>query len=102
MSRELTTDEVRAEFLKHVQAIIRNWETVKLAENSVRARLEGLAFSLLVLLDGGSVGLPAFIVAPCPHPADREFHQEEGTNWWPENDWEAAKANISGGLHEDF
>ncbi len=98
MPRELTTEEVRNQFLSHVRFMIDYWERETRATTS-KQKLEGLAHSILVTLDGGS-GLPAFIVAPNPHPDDQQFRIEEGEDWFPENHTLKVKADISGGLHE--
>jgi hypothetical protein len=94
---EYTTEQVREKFLTHVGGLIPYWAK---QEGTVERRLEGLAFSLLVLLDGGVASLPKFIVAPDPHPTDRAFHQENGENWFPENHEASLKSDISGCLHE--
>ncbi len=96
--RELTTDEVRENFLNQVVTVINYWATVG-SEEDIRGRLSGLAHSILVILDGGS-GLPGFIVAPSPHPASKSFFQKEGENWYPENHQSTVAGDIAGGLHE--
>jgi len=47
-------------------------------------KLEGLAYSMLVMIDGGS-SLPAFNLVPCSHPADKEYLKNIGENWYPED-----------------
>jgi len=97
-AREYTEDEVRDAFLAHVRDSIEYWHD--LPDQTCRERMRGLAFSILSTLDGSAMDLPAFIVAPSPHPDDKAFHQEIGENWWPENHNAGVKASISGGLHE--
>lgn len=99
MPREYTTDEVRKQFLELVWTYIGYWG--RLPGKTPRERLEGLAFSMLVILDGGSA-LPGFIVVPCPHPDDKEFHKDEDENWFPENYESPVNCNIAGSLHELF
>ena len=91
--RVMTVDEVRAVFLDHVAGIVDYWENESRA-GSVRDRLEGVAFSILVALDGEAAMLPGFTVTPSPHESDEAFHRKEGTNWFP-ND-----VDIADGLHE--
>ena len=79
MARELTEAEVRTAFLHHVWSLVHYWDREP-NRRSCRGRLEGLAFSLLVALDGCADGLPAFIVAPCPHPDDKADQQEDDEN----------------------
>lgn len=92
--RPWTEDECRQKLLAYV------WEMVEYWENETRrpdthGKLTGLAFSLLVMLDGGS-GLPGWTVAPSPHPDDEAFHKERGENWWPTG------VDVAGSLHELF
>lgn len=101
MAHELTEDEVRQRFLEHVWGMVDYWERETRA-TTMRERLEGLAFTLLSTLDGCAMDLPAFIVAPCPHPDDKAFNQGEGDDWWPENHEADVQCDISGGLHELF
>ena len=103
--REFTEDEVRDRFLTQVWVNIDYWDGAYdqiVADKSCREKLEGLAFSLLSMLDGCSVALPSFTVAPMPHPEDRDYHQEQGENWWPENHNADVKCDIGGCLHDLF
>lgn len=92
VSRAYTVDEMRSLFIRHVRALIDYWAAV--GEMDTRDRLEGLAHSLLVTLDGDAIGLPAYRVTPSPHPDDRAFHEQNEENWYPED------VDIGGGLHE--
>jgi hypothetical protein len=104
MSRELTADEVQRAFLDHVWRLISYWASEHGSNVDLglpaRERLSGFAHSLLVAIDGASANLPAFILAPEPHPDDRQYCIDEGENWWPENRDVELNADISGGLHE--
>lgn len=93
MSREKTTEEVREAFLAHIRNLCFNWSR---QEGSKRQILEGLAFSILVTLDGCGP-LPGWFLAVKPHPDDKEFHIEEGDDYYPEE-----LKNIAGNLHERF
>jgi hypothetical protein len=93
--RALTAEEVRARFLDLVHSYVRYWDQ-EVEGQDTRERLEGLAFSILVILDGGSVSLPAFAVTPAPHPSDEEFHRSRGEDWFPEG------VDIAGDLHHEF
>lgn len=99
MSREKTVDEVRKEFISHVAAMIRYWDTQ--VTGDTRCKLEGLAHSILAALDGCAGGLPGFIVAPCPHPDDKQYYIDEGENYYREiNDDDIC--DIAGSLHEEI
>ena len=98
--REFTESEIRDKFLAHVWQTINYWDALPNRTN--RNKMEGLAFSILSSLDGSSAALPKFIVAPDPHPDDREFLRGEDENWYPENHAAPVKCDISGCLHELF
>lgn len=93
--REYTPEEVRAMFLQHIRTLVKYWERVPQAPTA-REKLEGLAFSILVTLDGEADGLPAFDVVPCPHESDKDYHRDEGENWFPSG------VPLPGALHEYF
>jgi hypothetical protein len=97
-TRAFTEDEVREKFVGHVRMLIDYW-TNETHKQTVKERLEGLAHSMLATIDGCSMGLPSFILAPNPHPDDKKYHEELGDNHWPVNEAEI-NCNISGGLHE--
>jgi hypothetical protein len=98
--RALTEDEVRDQLLEYVWAMIHYWEKGKVL--TTQEKLEGLAFSLLSMLDGDSANLPRFIVAPNPHPSDVDYRRQENENYFPENLGTHAACNLGGSLHEFF
>lgn len=100
MAREMTREEVQDAFLQYVHTCVREWETSTRTQD-VRRKLEGLAFSILVALDGESV-LPGFIVAPMPCKEDREYHIAHGEDWYPDNKVSAVVCDIAGDLHDRF
>ena len=101
MSKEKTVDEVRNEFLLHIKTLINYWEKEP-TQNTVKDRLSGLAFSILVAIDGCAMGLPSFILAPLPHEDDKQFNIDEENNFYPENHNSNVNCDISGCLHELF
>lgn len=100
MSREYTTDEVRSKFLEHIRLMIDYWDN--LPEKSPKEKLEGLAFSICVTLDGGSANLPGFIVSPVSSKEDVVFYKGNGENYYPLDDktHSKLKCDIAGVLHE--
>lgn len=102
MTKEKTTDEIREEFLAHVWHLVDYWGNLNNGENEKQDALEGLAFSILSTLDGSSAALPGFIVAPMPHETDKEYHMQNGEDYYPYNDVDTVKADIAGSLHELF
>ena len=99
--REFSEEEVQDMFLSYVKVLIDYWEKVE-SEPSVKGKLEGLAFSILSTIDGSSVALPSFILAPLPAPEDKLYLIANGENYFPENHKFKVKCDISGSLHEKF
>ena len=100
MTKPYTEDEVRDMFLRYIHALINYWDSID--ECPCLHQLRGLAFSILVTLDGESAALPAFKVIPCPHPDDKAYHQSRGEKWFPVEEGPDCETNISGCLHERF
>lgn len=103
MPRPHTAEEVRSEFLDHVAAMVRYWDELPDIDRATgnvldqRGRIEGIAFTILSALDGSSMALPAFVVAPCPHPEDKADCIANGSNYYHEAP--KARCDIAGGLH---
>ena len=97
--REYKRQEILEKFIDHVWGIIKYWDGIP--KMSTTERLEGVAFSILTTLDGCAGDQPGFIVAPDPHPEDKEFLQSEGENWYPEIDIEIP-SDIGSWLHNTF
>ena len=100
--REYTEAEVRQLFTDHVNHMIQYWANARDNEHRTPRedslwRLEGLTHSIFATLDGNT-SLPAFIVAPMPHDTDRAFHEEQGENWFPEQDLKTIRCDIAGTL----
>jgi hypothetical protein len=91
--RAYTREEMQQQYLDHVRDAVNHWFRAELHDD--REKLEGLAFSILVMLDGDT-NLPGCRVLPIPRPDDQEYHEEIGENWYPED------VNIAGDLHERF
>lgn len=78
--RAFTKEETREHFLDHVRALVHYWG--RLPDKTPLERCEGLAFSMLVTFDGGSAGMPAIDLAIQPHEDDKQFHIDDGSNWY--------------------
>lgn len=85
-------DEIREQVLDHLADMLHYWET--LPDKTLHERMDGLVFSVLTMLDGCTMTVPGFKVIPCPHPDDKEYHQANGEQWYPDD------VDIGGGLHE--
>lgn len=103
MSKELTEQQIRDRFLDHVWAMIDHCEKESRRE-TVREKLELLAFSILTAIDGEAAALPGFIFAPLPHKDDKAFCKSEGEDYYPQNHKieYKIKADIAGCLHDQF
>lgn len=100
-ARELTEQEVRNNFLAEIKGMVEYWD--KLPQKTTTERLNGLAFSILVLLDGESANMPGFILAPLPHEDDKRYSIEEtNENYYPQNHESEVNCDFSGSLHDDF
>ena len=92
---EAEEERLRNEFLDHVELMCKYWHEleprqVPEGEDDVKWRIEGVAFSILVALDGGAGGLPGYEVKPLTN----EFGDE-----WTEDE---PAPDIGGYLHELF
>jgi len=96
MSKQLTTDEVRAKFLSHVNHLVKYW--AELPDQTDFDKVEGVAFSILAAIDGCAMALPGFVLAPCPHKDDKQFHIDNGEDYYPRIP--NSNHDIAGSLHE--
>jgi hypothetical protein len=84
--RAYTADEVRDQLLQSVWQNVRYWgghdgSNVP-ADRPKDECLQGVAFSILALLDGCEMSLPAFKLVPDPHPDDEAYCRGQGDNWY--------------------
>jgi hypothetical protein len=95
MKKELkmTTEEAREKLILHFWQILEYWEQES-RKPSTREKMEGLLFSILVTLDGGSGMMPGFTVSARVPPADVKFHEKEGSKYFPPDE------DLAGGLHD--
>lgn len=52
---------------------------------TTRGKLDLLVFSILAMIDGSDIELPAFRLVPHPHEQDANYHRDNGENWWPDD-----------------
>lgn len=98
-----TVDETRAHFVQRVMGIVEQWDKSDLTSESLqslntqRGRLEGVAFSMLSMIDGGSLGMPGFklIAMEKEDPEEVAEAMEHGIKQHSTHD-------IAGSLHEVF
>jgi hypothetical protein len=78
--RAKTVEECREEVVRHVRVMANYW--AEIPDKTPKERCEGVAFSILVALDGGSMAVPAYDVRVAPHPSDKEYQSSQGENWY--------------------
>ena len=78
--RAYTKEEVRELFLAIIQDNARYW--AELPGLTPQERCDGLAFSILTLLDGSRVGFPAVDLVLSSHQDDENDAMENGANWF--------------------
>jgi hypothetical protein len=98
--RAWTQDEVRDQFVAHVQGLVRYWgghDGSNVDPDSPKDEcLSGLAFSILATIDGSSIDVPGFTMTPSFAPEDPEYLRENGANWYTDD------VDIAGALHDCF
>lgn len=97
--RAYTTEEARDMFLRQVAQIVKYWGD-DARTPTVRGKLEGIAFSMLTALDGGSIGLPRCAIVPLPHEEDEAYLRSVGENFHPYVELPEGVPDIGGALHE--
>jgi len=105
MCRQHTDEEMIDRFLSACESTLEYWLREERAP-TVREKMEGMLFSLLVMFDGCTDNTPALDILPSPHPSDKEYCQENEENWWPQlpedyqdrEDFRPINANVS--LHD--
>lgn len=80
MSRAYTPEEVQKQLLTHFHTLSDYWS--RLPGKTPQERCDGLVFSILVALDGDAFALPAFDLIPSPHPDDKQYHIDNGDDWY--------------------
>ena len=102
MSKQYTKEEVMGMFMDKVWSMVDYWNELE-DKKTTRERISGTVFSLLAMLDGAGE-IPSFIVAPSPHPEDKQFHIDENESYFPENHLleTKLKCDLGGSLHDTF
>lgn len=98
-AKEITPEEARYLFMKHIADMVNYWDKESRAGTN-RERLEGLAFSILVTIDGGSSGLPGYTLSPLSRSDDDiRYAKENGFDYYPKEPMDIAEGAA---LHEEF
>lgn len=80
MARAKTADEARDEFLDSVRNIAKYW--AEQPNQSPQERCDGVAFSILSMIDGSTLAMPPIDLRLSPHVDDRAYCESQGENWF--------------------
>jgi hypothetical protein len=79
MSKPISKEQLRLQFRNSIRMYAREWASYP--NKTLQERSDGLAFSILALLDGSDVNLPAFDLVARPHPDNEAYHKAHGQDW---------------------
>ena len=79
MSRAKTAEEVRKELLESIRVLVGYWSRQNMPELE---KIEGVAFSILNIIDGTSRGLPSIDLTLRPHPDDKQYAIDNGDDYY--------------------
>jgi hypothetical protein len=95
LPRAYTTEEVTEQLMEGFVNSVRYWQTQPNC-GTMEDRVSGVVFSVLAMLDGSQIDLPAFDLMPSPTEEDKEYCISEGENYYD------PETVISTSLHELF
>ncbi len=81
MSEQYTQEEMNKMFILECLSLVDTWANVD--DRTTKGKLKGLLHSVLAMLDGEGVSMPAFMLIPYPHPDDKTFRQSMNEDYWP-------------------
>jgi hypothetical protein len=76
--RAYTAEELRNNVLNHVRLMVEYWATLPGLDE--RSRCDGVAFSILTMIDGSADQPPMALVA-LSSDEDKQYSVEKGENW---------------------
>jgi hypothetical protein len=79
--RAYTSEEVTEQLMESIAHSIHYWQTNP-ACGSMERRVSGVVHSVLSILDGRTIPLPAFDLVPAPHVEDKSSCIEDGENYY--------------------
>jgi hypothetical protein len=80
MSSEKPAGEVKDELLDHIRCVADYW--ARLPDKTPKERCDGVAFSILTMIDGCSGGMPAFDLLVSPHEDDKKYNIDNGNDYY--------------------
>ena len=78
--RAKTEVETKKQIVDYLKMSMDYWEG--LPNKTIKERLHGMVFSMLVMLDGES-WFPCMDIIIRPHVDDKEYQKGMGNNWFP-------------------
>ncbi len=79
--RAYTEEEVRGQFINHLNSLIDYWLEQKSVQTE-KQKMQGLVFSILNIFDGNTFALPAIDLVLSPNVSDKEYHIQNDENWY--------------------
>lgn len=76
--RAYTPEELRGRMLDHIRLMVEYWAT--LPGLDTHSRCDGVAFSILTMIDG-SADQPPMMLMALSSDEDVQYHLEKGENW---------------------
>lgn len=80
MNKAHSIDDVKIQLISSIKHICHYWAS--LPNKSDIDRCEGVAFSILNIIDGTSSGLPSMDLVLRPHPDDMKFNLDNGNDYY--------------------
>lgn len=81
-SRAYTKEESVDFIMNHIATLAQYWASLDKTKLEI---VNGVVFSILAMLDGASVELPAVNLSFDPHCDDKDYHIERDENWFDTN-----------------
>ena len=95
--RAITPEELRDQLLGHMRQMAKYWAEVDSdRHHTILDRINGFGHSVLAMLDGESIGLPAFDLVAKPHEDDKQYQIDNEENWIED------ETRISDTLHDHW
>lgn len=94
--RAFTPAEARVLFLENIERIVQHWANDKRTKTALD-KCDGVAYSILTLIDGDHGSFPAMDLRMSPNPTDKDDCIKHGENWY-----EPGQIINNCALHEEY
>ena len=95
MSRAKTAEEARKDLFESIRVLVGYWSRQDVPELK---KLEGVAFSILNIIDGTSGDLPSLTLTLSTHPDDRQYAIDNGDDYYEDG----MMINADCYLHDEY